>query len=1128
MDAQPAVERLQCLLALSQAAAPVVVIASFSSLLERVVPPELIRRNVYCVKEGDPQDRDGLVALLVRLGYTPAPVVERPGDYAVRGGLIDVYPLTEPQPLRIDFFGDSIETIRTFDPETQRSIQRVPEARIGQAVMVPAEGEGEGRRSAREKIKERAHQLELPRQRILRLLEKVEGGLPLQEQIPLLPYLCPDLVTVFEHLPPDRVVVAADPTVFGDALDSCSRELEESVRDAAAKGLVIAPAAELFVDPEEIRQAVGRTLSVVFHEFSGMSLGAAASSPGEGASGGEADRASGKVGQAEGECWPSSPFLEDLAVSAPRAADSLRGGPGLQPRGLSSEVEAVRRWVGQGLAVFVVCSTGPECDRMGKLLAEYGLPYHEPRGPVRLEEQIPSGGLFLLQGRIGEGFIFPLLRSALLTEEDLFGPKIHRPRERERPRSWRPPDLSDMRPGDYVVHTDFGIGVYRGLETLDIRGYVNDYLHLEYAGGDKLYLPVDRTSRIQRYVGTDETPPPLDKLGGTSWARTKQRVKASILEMAEELVSLYAARMVKKGFSFSKPDASYEEFEGLFPFEETPDQKRAIQDVLADMESERPMDRLVCGDVGFGKTEVAIRAAFKAVMDGKQAAVLVPTTVLAQQHFANFKKRFEGYPVAIEMLSRFRSRAEQKKVLEGLAKGRVDIVIGTHRLLQKDVVFRDLGLLIVDEEQRFGVKQKELLKTFRTQVDVLTLTATPIPRTLQMSLLGIRDLSLINTPPQGRRSIETYLVPFDPDILRAAVLREIARGGQVFFLHNQVYNIDSIAAKLREIVPEARIAVAHGQMPEKQLERIMLDFIDKKHDVLVCTTIIESGLDIPNANTIIIHRADRFGLAQLYQIRGRVGRSRQQAFAYLIVPDEDALYGEARKRVEVLEEFRELGSGFRVARYDLEIRGAGNLLGPSQSGHIKAVGYDLYMEMMEKAVRRLKGEEVIEDVDPEIHLDVPAYVPDSYIEDPTQRLTFYKRLASAADTRELEDLRAEMVDRYGPIPDLVKTLFEVMEFKVALRALRVREARFSEDGLTLVLDEHSPIDVDRLLSWIARAPERLRVYPDHRLWVAYPAGAPGESVLRKGISILAALKGEGDGEPRLEAASTSAAGSWEE
>jgi len=759
--------------------------------------------------------------------------------------------------------------------------------------------------------------------------------------------------------------------------------------------------------------------------------------------------------------------------------------------GFSRYLERIDDWIRAGSRVFLVCGSEPEKARLARLLNEYDQPFIEPAERIPFRDGVP--GLYLLRGALSQGFEFPEQGMIFLHEEDIFGKKVRKPRLAEVPLPERV-NLKDLVPGDHVVHIDFGIGRYLGLKTLEIGGLVGDYLHLQYEGDDKLYLPVDRASRIQKYVSTEESPPGLDRLGSTAWVRTKQKVRESVLAMAEELVSLYAVRTVRKGHAFSTMDAAYREFEATFPFEETPDQGRAIEDVIRDMEHERPMDRLVCGDVGYGKTEVAVRAAYKAVMDGKQVALLVPTTVLAQQHYVNFRKRFEDQPVEVQMLSRFRSPREQRRILEAVTAGRVDIIIGTHRLLQKDVGFRDLGLLILDEEQRFGVRHKETLKKLRAEVDVLTLTATPIPRTLQMSLLGLRDLSTIRTPPQDRHAIETYIVPFDDEIVRRALVFELDRGGQAFFVHNRVSDIELVAGRIRELVPGARIAVGHGQMTEKALERVMMDFVQGKIDVLVCTTIIESGLDIPNVNTLLVHRAERFGLAQLYQLRGRVGRSERQAYAYFIVRDEERLSDDARKRLEALHQFTELGSGFRIARHDLEIRGAGNLLGASQSGQVKAVGYDLYMEFLETAIRKLKGEEVVEEVDPEIHLDMPAYLPREYIEDSTQRLSFYKRLASAPDHDEVERLRGEIQDRYGPLPSAACILLDLIHVKVRLRRMRIREARLAEGGLMLTFAEDTPVPVERIMQWVAQEPERTRLFPDNRLLVRFASPAAEERI----------------------------------
>src|SRR5438477_12194029 len=603
----------------------------------------------------------------------------------------------------------------------------------------------------------------------------------------------------------------------------------------------------------------------------------------------------------------------------------------------------------------------------------------------------------------------------------------------------------------------------------------DDYLHLEYAGGDRLYLPVDRINLVQRYVSADSAAPPLDKLGGTSWERVKAKTRESRLAMAHEPVHVYAAREAHGRAAYRESDGLYAEFAARFPFEETPDQERAIDEVLADLGREKPMDRLICGDVGYGKTEVAMRAAWVVVLGGKQVAILVPTTILAQQHLETFRARFAGYPVRAEMLSRFHSSAENRETLARVARGEVDIVIGTHRLLQEDVVFRQLGLLIVDEEHRFGVKAKERIRALRPTVDVLTLTATPIPRTLNMALSGIRDLSVIETPPVDRLAIRTYVTRYDEAVIRDAILRELGRAGQVFFVHNRVENIDAVARRLAEVVPEARIAVAHGQMAERELERTMLDFMHAKTNLLVSSAIIESGLDIPTANTMIVNRADTFGLAQLYQLRGRIGRSHHRAYAYLLIPGEHLITPDAQKRLRVLQELDDLGGGFRLAAHDLEIRGAGNLLGKQQSGHITAVGLELYTHMLEQAVRELRGEEAEAEIEPEIQLGIPAYVPETYIPDVSQRLVVYKRLAGIRGVPDIEEIAAELVDRYGPIPPLVDTLLRVMALRRWLKDLRVLRARRRGESIVLEFDPSTPLRTETLLDLIRGSKGRLRM-----------------------------------------------------
>jgi transcription-repair coupling factor (superfamily II helicase) len=641
--------------------------------------------------------------------------------------------------------------------------------------------------------------------------------------------------------------------------------------------------------------------------------------------------------------------------------------------------------------------------------------------------------------------------------------------------------FSDLRVDDYVVHSEHGIGIYRGLWKLQLGNEEHDFLLLEYQDGDKLYLPVYRLNLLQKYVGGGDGGPRIDKLGGISWEKAKKRVKKSLRELAEELIQLYATRSVVKGHGFPPPDQFLKEFEASFEYEETPDQMQAIEDVQKDLTEEKPMDRLVCGDVGFGKTEVALRGAFRAMMEGKQVAVLVPTTVLAQQHFQTFSRRFAPYPFRVEMLSRFRSRPEQKQVLADLTGGKIDLVVGTHRLLQKDVAFKDLGLLVVDEEHRFGVGHKEKIKRLRTNVDVLTLTATPIPRTLQMSLGGIRDLSVIETPPAERQAIRTYVTEFDEEVIRDAIRRELRRGGQVFFVHNRVQSIGAMEMFLRRLVPEVRLAVAHGQMVERDLERVMMAFVKKEVDLLLTTTIIESGLDFPSANTILINRADKLGLAQMYQLRGRVGRSKEKAYAYILVPALSQMGTDARKRLEALQEVSELGSGLKLAMHDLEIRGAGTLLGDAQSGHIAAVGFDMYLQILEQAVRELKGEEVKEEIDPEIDLPVPAFFPQDYIEDINQRLVFYRRIASARSEIEVHEIGEELRDRFGSIPPAAENLFQVMNLKLLLQQAGVRRISAEKEKVVLIFDPKSSIDPARLVAAVARGKGRREFTPDQRL-----------------------------------------------
>jgi transcription-repair coupling factor (superfamily II helicase) len=782
----------------------------------------------------------------------------------------------------------------------------------------------------------------------------------------------------------------------------------------------------------------------------------------------------------------------DLAVTSAlhvglKSVPRARGGDGLTPL-----IERIWHWQEEHVRVFLVVSSSLQAAHLQNLLLGHNLrlPVVAPAVDLWQDTSLPSP--VIVVGHLSQGFTLPADRLVFLSEEDIFGEHRHHRRTRPRPVSDYLTGLSQLTVGDYVVHIDHGVALYQGLRHLSVAGTEGDYLHLEYAGGDRLYLPVERINLVQKYTGAGGHVPALDRLGGVSWEKVKKKTREAILAMARELLEIHAARETTERPPFVSVDGAYEEFVARFPFEETSGQRTAIEDVLTDLRDSKPMDRLVCGDVGYGKTEVALRAAFLTVLGGKQVAVLVPTTVLAQQHGETFARRFADYPVRLEVLSRFRSPQDIKSIVQGLAQGTVDIVIGTHRLLQRDIVFKNLGLMVVDEEHRFGVAHKEKIKKLRQLVDVLTLSATPIPRTLNMALMGLRDLSVIETPPVDRQAIRTYVARFDEGLIRSAILHELGRGGQVFFVHNRVETIEKMARQLRELVPEAVLAVAHGQMAERELEKVMLDFLHHRSNVLLCSAIIESGLDIPTANTMIINRADQFGLAQLYQLRGRVGRSAQRAYAYLLIPGEHLLTPDAKKRLEVLQELDDLGSGFRLAAHDLEIRGAGNLLGKEQSGNVAAVGYELYAQLLEETVQELRGGKIRVQIEPDIQLGLPAYIPEAYIPDVNQRLVFYKRLANVQDWSDLEDLANEMEDRFGPLPELVRVFLEVMDLRRSLREYLVTSAYRHGEKVTVHFHPDAPIKGERLVALLQKDRGRSQLSPDLRFTFTLK---PGEEVI---------------------------------
>ncbi len=1037
--------RIEGLYHLRQSANPILVTTP-ESLAQRVPPREEFSRRYLYLVEGDEIDRDTVARQLHDWGYRRVAMVEDRGEFSVRGGIIDVFPPAHGNPLRLQLSGDTIETVHEFDPVSQRIVGQQSELLVLPVrEFEPAGGRGGNVLRA---IEARALDLDIGRQERNLMLDGLSTGMLFPGVEFCLPYFYPALDTAWDYLPAETLVWIDNAGEVDAALEQVWTTVQRRAAERDAEHRFFPPPERLYARPAEWHAALARHRTI---EIESLDL----------LGGGDAARRLSVRTFTTGDLKAKRVHQRREIGFAPTAAH-------------------VRSWCREGNRVFFVASSEAQCQRLARLLETNDVPAKATSERFHTLLEAPGQHTHVVLGHLSEGFRLPDSRLVVVTEADVFGETPRRAARRVSVAQLLK-NLSELKPDDYVVHLDHGIGLYRGLRHLQVAGTEGDYLHLEYAGGDRLYLPVHRISLVQKYVGSDGSAPTLDKLGGVSWERVKRKTRESVLAMAKELLAIYAAREVDERCSYCEPDAYFREFEAAFPFEETPDQKQAIEDVLRDLQQQKAMDRLICGDVGYGKTEVAMRAAFLAVMDGRQVAVLVPTTVLAQQHFTTFQQRFEGYPVQVETLSRFRTTAEAQQVIRGLKSGVTDIVIGTHRLLQADVGFKRLGLLVIDEEHRFGVSHKEKIKKLRKLVDVMALTATPIPRTLQMSLMGIRDLSVIETPPVDRLAVRTYITRYDEDIIREAILRELNRGGQVFFVHNRVENIDQVARHLRVLLPEVTMAVAHGQTKERELERVMMRFMSRQVQVLVCSAIIESGLDIPNANTIIINRADHFGLAQLYQLRGRVGRSHERAYAYLMIPGEHVITREAQKRLRVLQELDDLGGGFRLAAHDLEIRGAGNLLGKQQSGQIAAVGFELYTQMMEEAVQELRGETRRPAVEPEIQLGLPAYIPNSYISDENQRLTFYRRLAGACSSAELDDLAGELRERYGPIPPLVDSLLRIMDLRRTLKACMVARATLRHGAITLQFHPEAPVEVDRLLALVERNEGRFKLSADFQL-----------------------------------------------
>ncbi len=1050
--------RMTTLAALNQGKVKALVLP-LRSLMQKVIPRQILDTVSLELFLEEEYERKQLLNSLTQLGYQPVPLVEERGSFAVRGSIIDLFPPDAKQPIRLDFYGDFIEKMRPFDPASQRSVGETLKA----LTLIPSREmilHGSFLEALGQNLKQRCDELAIPRTDREAIMTELREGILSPGRAFLLPFNYPQLDPLEEYFDNPHLVMI-DPPAIEQEIDLFQRDIRDGEKRMLDQGLPHARHQTLYLEPDELHPLLHNQLRVEISRLQVIRLD---------------DQRQRYHFNCQGN-------------------GSLRAIPNVDQDGLEPILERLQQAKNNNEKTLLICHQQSQAERLQELLSAHNVVLDIELNLILsdLAFKVPK----ITIGGLNNGFYLPNEKLNIICEEEIFGRRSHRQKKTGRQRAKQlMTSLAELKNGDFIVHTDHGIGRYLGLTHLQTGAIAGDFLNLQYAGNDKLYLPIERIEKVQKYIGGEGYIPKLDKMGGQGWAKAHLKARAAVEELARQLLELYAKRELRQGFAYSPPDQLFREFEATFPHEETVDQQQAIDDILDDMQSIKPMDRLICGDVGYGKTEVALRAAVKAVLDSKQVAVLVPTTVLASQHLESFKQRLHDFPIRVEMVSRFRSGAENRKTLEAAATGKIDILIGTHRLLQRDVRFKDLGLLVVDEEQRFGVSHKEKLKQLRAEVDILTLSATPIPRTLHMSMTGMRDLSVIETAPVDRLAIRTYVTRFDDELIRQAILRELRRGGQVYFVHNRVQTIEAMAEQLRQLVPEATVSIGHGQMAEKELEQVMLDFIAGKSNLLVASTIIENGLDIPRANTIIVNRADRFGLSQLYQLRGRVGRSDRRAYAYLLIPGEAALTRDARERLRILQELTELGAGFRIASHDLELRGAGDLLGGKQSGPIAAIGFELYTELLEETIDNLRGKEREERIDPEIRLGLSAFLPEKYLPDPNQRLQFYQRMAGAENDAELFDLVEELRDRYGEPPVAGETLIATMRLRILLKKLYIELLEY--DGRRLSLLFHSSTKISPLLirQLVTEQPDKYRLGADFKLTIELGRLPQGELLVR--------------------------------
>lgn len=1002
-----------------------ILVAPIAAVKRILPPPDYWEKYQLPFTVGEEINIENYLTSFVDMGYERVSMVTTPGEFSVRGGIIDIYPITEEHPIRVELFDNEVDSIRYFDADTQRSltkeqsviVQPASELLLTEEDLLSAANRLEdGLQDTLSKMKN-SEKKELLIETIEYDVDRLKNFERFQEMYKYIGYFYEKPASLLDYLPQDGIILLDEMNRIHETAVNLDKEEAEWYSSLLEAGKMIQKG-KFSYDWESVWSRMHQPRLYM------------------------------------------SVFLRHIPNTNPQNIVNLSSRPMQEFHGqMHLFKNELKRWEKGGFSVIVFAPSEQRAEKIHSIFQDY-----EIEAEVAKKLSLPVQKPAIVVGQLSSGIELPMHKLVFITENELFKKRIKRQRKRQKiSNAERIKSYQELKVGDYVVHTNHGVGKYLGIETLEINGLHKDFMLIRYSGDDKLYVPIDQIDLVQKYVGSEGKEPKLYKLGGTEWAKVKRKVQSSVEDIADDLIKLYAERETRKGFAFSKDTEMQREFEASFPYQETEDQLRCIAEIKEDMEKDRPMDRLLCGDVGYGKTEVAIRAAFKAVMDGKQVAILVPTTILAQQHYDTIRERFQDYPIEIGLLSRFRTRKQQQETIKGIKKGTVDVVIGTHRLLSKDVEFYDLGLLVVDEEQRFGVKHKEKIKQMKTNVDVLTLTATPIPRTLHMSLLGVRDLSVIETPPENRFPIQTYVMEYNPIVVREAIEREMGRGGQVFFLHNRVESIDKVARDVGMLVPDARIAIAHGRMSETELENVIVSFLEGEFDVLVSTTIIETGVDIPNVNTLIVTNADHMGLSQLYQLRGRVGRSNRVAYAYFTYHKDKVLTEVAEKRLQAIKEFTELGSGFKIAMRDLSIRGAGNLLGAQQHGFIDSVGFDMYSQMLKEAIEKRKaGKEITEiaPFEPELTLNLDAYIPDEYIKDEKQKIEIYKQFRSIDTEEDIEELKEELIDRFGDYPKEVDNLITVSSLKMYAKRERVESIMEKGKRIVMLLTEERSQEID--------------------------------------------------------------------